>query len=65
MLLLTLYKPRAGKSKVGGHLDSFELEVAAMAQVRARVWKSDYISIRKRIDLQPPSAGDLALKCRW
>ena len=43
-----------------GHLDVSELEHAAMAQLGARGWQPDYISIRKRIDLQPPSAGDLA-----
>ena len=43
-----------------GHLDIFQLEHAAMAQLSARGWKPDYISIRKRIDLQPPAAGDLA-----
>ena len=43
-----------------GHLDVFSLEREAMAQLAERGWKPDYISIRKRIDLQPPSAGDLA-----
>ena len=43
-----------------GHLDIFELERKAMATLTARGWKPDYISIRKRSDLQPPSAGDLA-----
>lgn len=43
-----------------GHLDIFELERKAMAKLAARGWKPDYISIRKRVDLQPPSAGDLA-----
>ena len=43
-----------------GHLDMFQLERAAMAQLSQRHWKPDYISIRKRVDLQPPSAGDLA-----
>ncbi|HEV7619050.1 MAG TPA: pantoate--beta-alanine ligase [Burkholderiaceae bacterium] len=43
-----------------GHLDIFELERKAMAKLAARGWKPDYISIRKRADLQPPSAGDLA-----
>ena len=43
-----------------GHLDIFQLEHAAMAQLAKRGWKPDYISIRKRADLQPPSAGDLA-----
>ncbi|PRC92850.1 pantoate--beta-alanine ligase [Solimicrobium silvestre] len=45
-----------------GHLDMFQLEKAAMAQLAQRHWKPDYISIRKRCDLQPPSAGDLATK---
>lgn len=43
-----------------GHLDVFELERHAMAKLAGRGWKPDYISIRKRADLQPPSAGDLA-----
>lgn len=43
-----------------GHLDTFSVEREAMAQLANRGWKPDYISIRKRIDLQPPSAGDLA-----
>ena len=43
-----------------GHLDMFELEKQAMAKIAARGWQPDYISIRKRMDLQPPSAGDLA-----
>lgn len=44
----------------GSHLDMFELERQAMAKLAARNWKPDYISIRKRADLQPPSAGDIA-----
>jgi pantoate--beta-alanine ligase len=43
-----------------GHLDVFQLEHAAMDQLAQRGWKPDYISIRKRIDLQRPSAADLA-----
>ncbi|GAC1518345.1 MAG: pantoate--beta-alanine ligase [Collimonas sp.] len=43
-----------------GHLDIFELEKQAMAQLGSRGWKPDYISIRKRSDLQAPAAGDLA-----
>ena len=43
-----------------GHLDIFALERTAMARLGSRGWKPDYISIRKRADLQPPSAGDLA-----
>ncbi len=44
----------------GGQLDIFRLEQDAMKRLAARGWKPDYISIRKRCDLQPPSAGDLA-----
>ncbi|MFZ6767634.1 pantoate--beta-alanine ligase [Undibacterium sp. Di26W] len=47
-----------------GHLDMFELEREAMARLAARNWKPDYISIRKRADLQPPSAGDIAQKAQ-
>jgi pantoate--beta-alanine ligase len=43
-----------------GHLDIFELERDAMTRLARRGWKPDYIAIRKRADLQPPSAGDLA-----
>ena len=43
-----------------GHLDIFALERSAMARLSARGWKPDYVSIRKRADLQPPSAGDVA-----
>lgn len=43
-----------------GHLDMFQLEKDAMAQLKSRNWSPDYISVRKRTDLQPPSAGDLA-----
>jgi pantoate--beta-alanine ligase len=43
-----------------GDLDTFELERRVMADLAGRGWKPDYISVRKRIDLQPPSAGDLA-----
>lgn len=43
-----------------GHLDVFELERQAMADLGKRGWKPDYISIRKQSNLQPPSAGDMA-----
>ncbi|TFW31805.1 pantoate--beta-alanine ligase [Massilia horti] len=43
-----------------GHLDVFQLEHQAMDMLRQRGWNPDYVSIRKRSDLQPPSAGDLA-----
>ena len=43
-----------------GQLDVSLLEKSAMAHLAARSWQPDYVSIRKRIDLQPPAAGDLA-----
>ena len=43
-----------------GQLDVSLLEKSAMAHLAARGWQPDYVSIRKRIDLQPPAAGDLA-----
>ncbi len=36
-----------------------DVEQAAMDHLAARGWKPDYVSIRKRIDLQAPSAADL------
>jgi pantoate--beta-alanine ligase len=44
----------------GGQQDVFQVEHEAMQQLASRGWNPDYISIRKRIDLQPPAAGDLA-----
>lgn len=45
-----------------GHLDVSLLEKGSMQRLADRGWKPDYIAIRKRIDLQPPTAGDLATK---
>lgn len=43
-----------------GHLDTSGLEREAMALLAGRGWQPDYISVRKQMDLQVPSAGDLA-----
>jgi pantoate--beta-alanine ligase len=43
-----------------GHLDVTQVEHKAMDALAQRGWVPDYVSIRKRIDLQPPSAGDIA-----
>jgi len=48
------------KEMRAGHLDIFGLQQKAMDGLSARGWKPDYVSIRKRSDLQPPNAGDLA-----
>ena len=44
----------------GGDLDVSLLEKNAIDQLTQRGWQPDYFAIRKRIDLQPPTAGDLA-----
>jgi pantoate--beta-alanine ligase len=43
-----------------GHLNITELEKKAMAELAAHGWKPDYISVRRRANLQPPTAGDIA-----
>ena len=43
-----------------GDLDPAALERRVMDDLVRRGWKPDYISVRKRIDLQPPSNADLA-----
>ncbi len=43
-----------------GDLDVSLVEKNAMQRLADRGWKPDYVAIRKRIDLQPPTAGDLA-----
>lgn len=44
----------------GGDLDVSLLENSALDRLTQRGWQPDYFAIRKRIDLQPPTAGDLA-----
>lgn len=43
-----------------GNLAVDELEQAAMRLLDGRGWKSDYIAVRKRANLQAPSAAELA-----
>ena len=43
-----------------GNLSVTELEQAAMRLLDGRGWKSDYISVRKRANLQAPDAAELA-----
>ncbi len=45
-----------------GYLDIYKLEKHAMEKLRQRGWIPDYISIRKQVNLQPPTAGELAEK---
>jgi len=43
----------------GGARDVAAVEAQAMAHLAARGWKPDYVSIRKRIDLNAPAGADL------
>ena len=43
-----------------GRLNTSEVEKKAMLALSERGWNPDYVAVRKRIDLQPPSAGDIA-----
>jgi pantoate--beta-alanine ligase len=43
-----------------GDLNVSLIEKQSMERLASRGWQPDYVSIRKRIDLQPPTAGDLA-----
>ena len=51
---------RVAEAIRGGDLDVSLLEKSALDQMTQRGWQPDYFTIRKRIDLQPPTAGDLA-----
>lgn len=43
-----------------GNHDISHLQNNAMQRLKNRGWQPDYVAIRKRNDLQPPTAGDLA-----
>ncbi len=45
----------------GGHHDLLQLETDAMSELAAHGWQPDYISVRRRADLQPPTRPDDAL----
>ncbi|MES2025594.1 MAG: pantoate--beta-alanine ligase [Pseudomonadota bacterium] len=45
-----------------GSADIGEYEHQAMRSLTERNWQPDYVAVRRRIDLQPPSADDIAQK---
>ncbi|PWF55630.1 pantoate--beta-alanine ligase [Massilia glaciei] len=57
--LFQLLNHVAGEVRAG-HLDIMGLEQSAMAHLAGRGWQPDYISVRRRMDLQSPTAADLA-----
>lgn len=44
-----------------GEQDFNRLEAEAMAQLQAAGWDAEYVAVRRRLDLQPPTARDEAL----
>jgi pantoate--beta-alanine ligase len=44
----------------GGHHDLGAIEARASETLRAQGWQPDYVCVRRRIDLQPPTAAQLA-----
>ena len=45
-----------------GARDVAAVEVEQVAELDARGWKTDYLTVRRRVDLLPPTADDLASK---
>ena len=43
-----------------GERDYLKLETEAVAELAAHGWQPDYVSIRRRADLQPPARGEAA-----
>ncbi len=43
-----------------GNVDLLTVEADALARLQARGWKADYVSIRKRSNLQPPTREEFA-----
>jgi pantoate--beta-alanine ligase len=59
--LYRLLKQVAGEVN-GGQSDAARLEKQAMDELAGRGWKPDYISIRRRIDLEQPTVEDMKQK---
>ena len=45
-----------------GARDVAAIEAAQVAELDARGWQTDYLTVRRRADLLPPTADDLAMK---
>ena len=46
------------RAALAGGADALALEQQALDALRARGWQPDYLTVRRRSDLQPPTAGD-------
>ncbi len=45
---------------LAGDRDFLKLETMAVAELAAHGWRPDYVTVRRRADLQPPAHGDAA-----
>lgn len=50
---------RVRDAVLSGERDFAKIEQAAMAALAARGWQPDYISVRKRVNLLPPTRDDI------
>jgi pantoate--beta-alanine ligase len=50
---------RVRDAVLAGNRDFAAIEREAMAALAARGWQPDYIAVRKRVDLLPPTAQDI------
>ena len=57
--LSRVIKTLADELRAGAH-DIGALEEQAMNQLTTRGWKTDYLTVRSRLDLQPPRQGDFS-----
>jgi pantoate--beta-alanine ligase len=57
---LSLALKRMQAALQAGERDAAALETRAMADLAERGWKPDYMTVRRRADLLPPTADDLA-----
>ncbi len=56
---LSLALKRMADALLTGEIDVMALETRAMQALEARGWKPDYLAVRQRSNLQPPSANEL------
>jgi len=56
--LLAATLQRVREAVLAGDRDYAKLERAAVASLAARGWQPDYIAVRKRVNLLPPTPGD-------
>ena len=52
---------RIAQAVRAGATDHARLETEAMAELAAHGWQPDYVTVRRRADLQPPAPGEQEL----